>query len=814
MRTFWNDLRFGLRLITKAPAASLIAILALGLGIGANTAIFSVANGILLHPLPYAHLDRLLDVAEVPPHAPPTATNPASAFNYATWSRQASVFQSMAAYEYRDVNLSGSGTPVMVQAGAVSANFFKLLPSTPLRGRVFLPGEDQPGHAREAILSQSLWQHQFAASPTIVGQTIQLDQQAYTVVGILGKDAVLPQAVQLWLPLALTPQQLDNRENHNLHIVGELRPGATLAQAQAALRGLAARVDARYPATNSGWGVNVQTLANYVIGYETASYVWLLLGAVGFLLLIACANVANLQFARALRRSQELALRVALGASRGRLVRQLLTENVLLGVIGGAVVGLGFAYLSIRLILVNMPADVAQFIGGWDRIRLDGTALLFTLGIAILAGLIAGLAPALHAARPELNSTLKEGGRGAIGQSRQRLRAALVVAQIALALVLLVGAALMVAGFRALTSTGTQFQPYRTLTAAIDLPGSDHWQSVTARAQFYQQALARLAALPGVRAAATASYFPLGNGYNEAKFSLQGRPIANASQQRYAVAQSISPNFFTMMDIPLLAGRGFSASDAANTQPVAIISQRLADHYFPGRSPLGQHIKLGADNATSPWLTIVGVAGNVKWSWSSPQAVSTFYLPVAQHPNHSAFFLLRGSGSGDVTALGSAMRHAVASVDPVDPLYAVESLHQVIHEASIGIAYVSVMLSVAGLLALILAAIGVYGVMSFLVNERVHEFGIRQALGASHSTIVLLVLRRGGTMLAIGLLVGLPLAYAMARALQGLIQGAGAGDWAIYSLISLVLVLMAALACYLPALQATRVDPLTALREP
>lgn len=814
MRTFWNDLRFGLRLITKAPAASLIAILALGLGIGANTAIFSVADGILLHPLPYAHLNRLLDISEVPPHSPPTATNSVSAFNYATWSQQSSVFQAMAAYQYGDVNLSGAGTPVMVQAGAVSANFFKLLPSAPLRGRVFLPGEDTPGHDREAILSQSLWQHQFAANPAIVGQTIQLNQQAYTVVGILGKDAVMPQAVQLWLPLALTPQQLADRENHNLQVIAELRPGATLAQAQAEMRGLAARIDAQYPATNSGWGVNVQTLTNYIIGYETASYVWLLLGAVGFLLLIACANVANLQFARALRRSQELALRVALGASRGRLVRQLLTENVLLGIIGGVVVGLGFAYFSIRLILVNMPADVAQFIGGWERIRLDGTALLYTLGIAILAGLIAGLAPALHAARPQLNSTLKEGGRGAIGQSRQRLRAVLVVAQIALALVLLVGAALMVEGFRTLLGAGAQFQPDRTLTAAIRLPSSAHWQSDIARAQFFQQALAKVAAMPGVRATATSTYLPLSNDLNQNGFSIEGRPIGNASQQRYAVAQSVSPSFFTLMQVPLLAGRSFSASDGAGTQPVAVISQRMAQHYWPDRSPLGQHIKLGNDKSSNPWLTIVGVAGDVKWNWSSPQAVSTFYMPVAQHPNHSAFFLLRGSGSGDVTAAGPAMRHAIASVDPVDPLFAMESLHQVIHEASIGIAYVSVMLSVAGLLALILAAIGVYGVMSFLVNERVHEFGIRQALGASHGSIVMLVLRRGGAMLGIGLLVGLPLAYAMARSLQGLIQGAGAGDWAIYSLISLVLVLMAALACYLPALQATRVDPLTALREP
>ncbi|MGH9476358.1 MAG: ABC transporter permease [Terriglobales bacterium] len=813
MPAFWNDLRYGLRLIIKAPGASVIAMLALGLGIGANTAIFSVANGILLHPLPYSQQDRLLDLAETAPHSSPDSTNTVSGFNYGTWKRQAHKFEDMAAYHYAQENLSGAGMPVMVPAALVTANFFTLLPSKPLRGRTFVAGEDQPGHDREAILSQSLWRHQFAANPTIVGQTIQLNQQAYTVVGILGQDATMPQGVALWLPLALTPAQLNNRDSHNLHVVGELAPGATLAEARAEIQGIAARVDAQFPDTNQGWGVNVQMLADRIIGVQTAAYVWLLLGAVGFLLLLACANVANLQFAQALGRSQELALRVALGASRGRLMRQLLTENILLGVIGGAVVGVGFAALSIRLILLNMPADVAAFIGGWDRIRLDGTALEFTLAIAVLAGIIAGLAPAWHAARPQLNATLKEGGRGAIGHSRRRLRAALVVVQIALASVLLAGAGLMVRGFAAQTRGGAGFEPNRTLTASINLPHSAAWDSLNARAAFYQQALDRLGALPGVSGAVTASYLPLG-GENENGFSIAGRPITNASQQRYAVQQSISPSFFALMHVPLLSGRVFTPSDGTSSEPVVIISQRLAQHYFPGRSPLGERLKLGGDSSTSPWMRIVGEVANVKWDWYSTSPISTFYMPVSQQPNTSAFFLLRSSGAGDVTGLGPALRQAMAAVDPVDPLFQVESLHQVQHEANIGIAYVAVMLSIAGLLALILAAVGVYGVMAFLVSERRRELGIRRALGASHADIVVLILRRGGLMLGLGLVIGLPLAYAMARLLQGLIVGASAGDVPTYAGICLILALMAALACYLPARQAARVDPLVALREP
>ena len=810
---FWSDLKFGLRLVLKAPGASLIAMLALGLGIGANTAIFSVANGILLHPLPYAHLGRVVDIAEVAPHPPPTQTNSVSAYNYAAWQQQARSFDGIAAYRYDPMNLSGAGTPAMVMGAKVSANFFKLLPSNPLRGRTFLPQEDQPGSDRVVIVSRTLWQHQFGGDPQLVGRTIELDQQAYTVVGIMGPDAVMPQTAELWMPLALTPAQRNNRTDHNLHVIGELRPGITLPVAAAEMQTIVQRTDAAYPDTNRGWGVYVQTLAQRIVGSETASYVFLLMGAVGFLLLIACANVANLQFARALGRSQELALRTALGAGRQRLMRQLLTENILLG-LGGAVVGTAFASVSIRLILAYMPADVAQWIGGWNRIHLDNTALLFTLGIALLAGIMAGVAPAWHASRPDLNGTLKEGGRGAIGHSRRRLRTALVVVQIALALVLLVGAGLMVQGFGALLNANQGFQSSSLLTAAVNLPGIPQYAKPSARATFWQQSLNRLGALPGVSGAATATYLPLGNDLSTSGFSVEGHPIADASQVRYAVQQAISPNFLSLLHIPLISGRGFSDADGADAPGVAIVSQHLAARYFPGQNPLGQHVKLGRDDSTSPWLTIVGVAADVTWNWGDPNPESTMYRPFAQAPTASAFFLLRGAGGGDVTALGNSARQAVAAVDPNQPLFSVMSLEESIHEASVGLAYVSVMLTVAGVLALILAAIGVYGVMAFLVSERIHEFGIRRALGASRSAIVGLVLRRGAVMLAWGFALGLPVAYLLALGLQSLIVGISPGDLATYSAICLVLAAMATIACLVPARHATRVDPLIALRQP
>ncbi|MGH3182353.1 MAG: ABC transporter permease, partial [Streptosporangiaceae bacterium] len=474
MSTLWSDLKFGVRMVRKAPGASLIAALALGLGIGANTAIFSIANGILRHPLPYAHLERLMFVGERPPHNGSGAFNSVSAFNYAAWQKQATVFEAFTASRYDQMNLGGVGTPAMVQGAQISPNFFSVLPARLIRGRAFLPEEGQPGHGREVILSQALWQHQFSGDPGIIGKNIELDQQAFTVVGIVGEDAVWPQASEVWMPLVLTPKDLDNRTDHNLRVVGLLRPGATLEQASAEMNAIAQRIDAAHPDTNRDWGVNLESLADREIGNQTAAYVYLLLGATGFLLLIACANVANLQFARALGRNHELAIRTALGAGRGRLMRQLLGENLVLG-LGGAAVGVAFAAVSIRLILAYMPADVAVFIGGWDRVRLNGAALAFTLAIALLAGIVAGLAPAWHASRPDLNSTLKEGGRGAIGHSRRRLRAALVAMQVALALVLLVGAGLMVKGFNATLNVDQGWEPAATLTAAVNLPGTPQY---------------------------------------------------------------------------------------------------------------------------------------------------------------------------------------------------------------------------------------------------------------------------------------------------------------------------------------------------
>ncbi|HXR97540.1 MAG TPA: ABC transporter permease [Terriglobales bacterium] len=811
MKTFWTELSFGLRLIARAPGTSAIAIVALGLGIGANTAIFSVANGLLLHPLPYSNLDRVVSVLEVAPHRPPSQTNSVSNYNYLTWRQQAHSFSEMGAFSGDEMNLGGAGTPAMVQGFLVSTNFFKILPSTPIRGRTFLPEEGQPGHDREVILSQALWQQQFNGNPAIVGQTIQLDQMAYTVVGIMGKDAVYPQTAALWMPMAITPQAQDDRSNHTLRVVATLRPNATLAEASAEMNAIAARVDARYPDTNRDWRVAVQGLAQQTVGSETYQYVLMLLVAVGFVLLIACANVANLQFARAMGRSQELAIRTALGAGRWRLIRQLLTENLLLG-LGGGIFGIGFAWYSIRLILAYMPADVAQFIGGWDKISLDGTALGFTFVVAIAAGLLSGLFPAFHASRPDLNSTLKDAGRGSTtGRGRQRLRGALVVVQVSLALILLVGAGLMALGFRSLLNASNGYDPGAVLTMQMNFPGTDFYKSSVNRGIFYDQAMQRLAAIPGVVAVASAASVPLGNNYSRTRFSIEGRPPAESSAEP-ALLQFVSPGYFDLLHVPMVSGRDFSLSDGPSNQPVALVSRQFAAHYFPGENPIGQHIQRGSAPGNGAWLTIVGVVGDIQYDWSDRAPEPTIYFCTRQSPQQSTYFLLRGGG-GRVSNFGVSARQAVAGVNREQPLFNLKTLADVIHESTIGLAYVAVMMTVAGLLALALAAIGVYGVMSYLVSERIHEFGIRMAMGASQGRILTLVMRRGAALLALGLAVGLPLAYLMAHALQSLIFGISAGDFSTFAGVSLLLAIMAAIACYIPARAATRVDPLTALRE-
>jgi putative ABC transport system permease protein len=808
MRSLWQDVKFGLRVLWKSPSYMALAAAALALGIGANTAIFSVADAFLYQAVSFPHLDHLALLYETLPQQGITENDVAPGV-YEDWKAQNHSFREMAAYEWDTVNLSGnSSLPEQAWGFRVTPNLFGMLGVKPMLGRTFTNDEAVPGHDQEVVLSFRMWQERFGADPAILGKTIRIDSKSTTVIGVMPKNYDYPLPAQLWLPLAMTGAEKQARSNHSLHVLGLLRPGATIEQANAELTMIQQRLVQRYPQTDKGWGARVVEMRTHMSSDMTRQYILLLVVAVGFVLLIACANVANLQFARATRRQREIALRTALGASRWQLVRQLLTESVLVSLVG-AVAGLFLAWWSIRLILAYMPATVARYIAGWDKIGLDSRAFLFALGIAVVAGIVAGLVPAIESSRPDMNETLKEGGRsGTSGRARQRLRSVFVVAEIALSLVLLIGAGLLVKGFRALLGINQNFAPKTLLTMTIDLPKS-RYGDATKRANFYQQALNRLSTMPGVRLAALATNIPDGNSSFLAGFSIEDRPTP-PGEHPLAYWQVVNPEFFRALHISLIKGRLFAQTDGTDSPPVAIISQSLAARYFHGQDPIGRQIKFGNESYDAPWATIVGIVSDVKYQWSDRQIMPALYEPYTQAARSNSYLMVRASG--DPNSLVATARERIATIDPDMPIYDVQTLDRRISDSMVGLGYVAVMMAVLGAIALVLACVGVYGVMSFSVAERTHEIGIRMALGAQRGEVLRLVLRHGLLLAGIALAIGLPLSLGLSRLLTGLVYGVSVADPATFGAVSALLLLVAVAACYFPARRAMRVDPVIALR--
>jgi putative ABC transport system permease protein len=803
-----QDLRYGARILRKNPGFTLVAVLTLAIGIGANTAIFSMAQGFLLKPLSVPHLDRLVAIGELQAHDR-NDTIRVSPANYLDWVSQTQSFDHISAFDWENVNLSGVGTPLTAQGIHVSTDFFEVLGVKPLLGRTFLPEEDTPGHDQEVILTRGLWERQFAGDQTVVGKTLRLDTRPYTVVGVMDQDCKFPQTVELWLPLALDPKARHNRYDRYLQVMAHLKTGVAREQAAAEMKTVAERISDLHPQSNRDWSVQVIPLRDYAIFHGSAPFMFLLMGAVGFVLLIACANVANLLFARATGRSREIAVRAAVGATRWRIVRQLLSESLVLGLLGAGA-GLLLAEWAIYFIQANMPPDLVRFVAGWDQIRLDGTVFVFGLAVAAVAGILAGLAPAFQSWRPDLNSVLKEGARTSSGsRSSHRLRSAFVVAQVSLALVLMVGAGLMVRGFRALLDTNRRFQPESLLTLRLTLPDSPSYKDPHRRAAFYDQTLKELAALQGVRAATLVTGFPFSGLMNDGPFSIAGQPPTDAGVQRFAVIKDISPNYFATMGAPLVEGRAFSDFDGPDSPPVALVSERLTKLYWPDKSAVGHSIKVG-EQPSEPWLTIVGVVGDIKYNWSASSPEPVIYRPYRQSPQHYVAFGLRAVGDPD--SLVSAVRLAVARVSSDQPIFNVETLDRVIHDNTLPIAYVAVMMAVAGALALLLASIGVYGVMAYSVAERTHEIGVRIVAGARPAEVMRLVLGRGSRLMLLGFAFGLPSAFGLARLEANLLAGISAKDFWTFSWVSALLGVVSLLACYIPARRAMRVDPIVALR--
>jgi putative ABC transport system permease protein len=809
MFSFLQDVRFGLRMLMKHRLATLVSVIALALGIGANTAMFSMAEAFLVHPVPLENADRIVALVDSRPeqNVEMNAVAPATYFD---WKEQAHSFDQFASYAWREVNLTGEREPQKVQTFQVSANFFGMLGVKPQLGRVFLSEEEVPGKEREIILGHALWEQRYASDPHIVGKNINVDGKAYTVVGVMAKGFDFPLPAEAWVPLALDLKAHSSRSERWLWVLGRLKPGASFTQASAEMQAIAQRQSDLYPDTNKGWQLRPMRLRDFATGNLTRDYTFLLLGAVGLVLLIACADVANVQFARMSGRVNEFAVRAALGGSRWRIVRQLLTESVLLS-LGGAALGLLVAQWAIAAILSHMPADVAKFVAGWKTISLNTDAFLFTLAIAFASGIISGIAPSLLTSRTSVSESLKESGRGSVSRARGRLRGSLVVAEISLALILLVGAGLLVKNFQGLLNVNESYGPQTLLTMNLTLSDTQY-ATPAARLAFHEQVMQRLSALPGVQSAALVTYVPYANGggADMDTFSIEGRPRRERDQLQSAIVETTTPSYFGILNIGLRSGRTLTDADGADTMPASVISASLAQRYFSGENPLGKHIKIGGEDSTRPWMTVVGVVNDVHYSWINKEEVPTLYRAVGQSPPYYTTIVVRTPG--DPLQLVSAVRSQVTALDPNLPLYNIKPMDRLITESIVGIAYVAAMMAVLGVIALVLASVGVFGVMSYSVSERAHEIGIRMSLGAQTRDILRMVLRSGMTLTVLGLAIGLPIAFALARALAALLFGVEAADPFSFIGLPLILATVAALACYLPARRASRLDPLKALR--
>ncbi|MFZ0819666.1 MAG: ABC transporter permease [Candidatus Acidiferrales bacterium] len=810
MGSLWNDIRFGLRALRKSPGYVAVALLALALGIGAGTAIFSVADALLLKPANLPDTEHLVIMLEQAPGQSGNDATGVSPANFLDWKNQTKTLDEMSLWLWDSVSLTGTGAPEKVQGYAVSSNFFSIGGATPFLGRTFLPADDQEGHTDVVVLSHGFWVRRFGSDPQIVNSTIHLDGKPYTVVGVMPPSFLFPNAVELWLPLSLPDKLWARRDWRGLVAIGRMRPGIKTNKAFVEINGIEQRLGETYPSTVRGWHVEVAPIREFEVGSQAQSYIYLLLIAVGFVLLLLCANIANLQFVRGAGRSKEIAIRAALGGSRWRIVRQLLTESILLG-LGGAALGLLIAEWTVRLIVLDMPAEVSRTIAGWDSIRLDWRALAFSICVAIAAGVLAGLLPALESSQVALSETLKEGGRASTsGRARHRLRNVLVILQIAFAVVLLAGAGLLVRTFEGILDANRSYRPETLMTMVLNLPASKYATPIQIQ-QFFDQALGRIAALPGVEGAAITTTLPHAEGHSTHVFSIEGRPWTNPAESENADFESVSPSYFRVFGVPLLRGRELTVQDVSTAPGAVVISQSLAHAYWANNDPIGHRIRIGAaDDPKYPWMTIVGVVGDLQMDWTNPALNSVIYIPYPQFPRVYTSLAVRTSGNPG--SFVSAIRSAIATVDPDQPVFAVKPMNELIREGSINVVYAARMMGALGVLALVLAAVGVYGVMAYVVADSKHELGIRMALGALRGNIMGLIIGRGMMLAAAGLAIGVPIAILMVPLMGSYISGLGHTDFWSLSAVSLLLAGVALAACLLPALRATRVDPITSLR--
>ncbi|HXS00648.1 MAG TPA: ABC transporter permease [Pyrinomonadaceae bacterium] len=803
-----QDIRFAVRMLLKRPGFTVVVVLTLALGIGANTTIFSAIDAVLLNPLPYKDPERLMVLWETNKQLGPEMwdRNEVAIGNFRDWRSRNQIFEQLGSLFYTDMHLTGIGEPERIKSCVVTTNFFQVLGVQPILGRSFLPEEETPGHPFAVILSHDLWQRRFGSDRDLVNKNVTLNGHQVTVVGVMppGFELQFPSSahVEMWVPMTIGEGDLDRSMNF-LYVLARLKQGVSQQQAQSEMSLIASQLQQQYPETTAGRGVRVVPLHKQVVG-KVESYLYILFAAVGFVLLVACANVAGLLLARVTARHREVAIRLALGASRWRLVRQLLTESLILSVVGG-LLGLVVAYGGIKLLLALTPSEVPRL----HEIGLHLPVFLWTLTISIVTGLLFGLAPALQASRPDLNKALKDSsGRNPGSFQGSGLRNLLVVSEVTVALLLLVGAGLMTKSFVRLQQVNPGFEATNVVSMYIALPTQKYRrQQVNI---FYDQLLERVRNLPGVKSAGGIDPLPLSNNNVTTNFVVEGAPIVSLAERPEASRRLITPGYFQTMSIPILKGRSFTEQDRENTPNVIVVNEALASRYWPNQNAVGKRLGFEEDADKQVWREIVGVAGNIKHKALETDVMPEVYFPYKQFPGN--FMNLVVHTDSDPVSMIPAIRNQVLSIDKDQPVADIMTMEQRLAKSVASSRFVMLLLSSFSVLALGLAAVGIYGVMAYLVTQRTQEIGVRMALGAQRNDVLKLVVGRGMVLAITGTAIGLGAALALTRLMRSLLFEVTPTDWLTFVIASMVLLNVALLACYLPARRATKVDPLTALR--
>lgn len=805
MHKLQQDLRYAVRTLAKRPGFALIAVVTLALGIGGSTAIFSVVDAALLRGLPYKSPDRLYHLWERTPQQEYSKRE----FSYPDYQdyQQNTVFEGLAAYTGGGAILSGSGEPESLGAPRVSANFFSVLGVDPIVGRTFQPGEDAPGAAKVTVLTYGMWQRKFGGDRGVIGRALTINGESYTVVGVLPASfqfALRP--ADLWLPYQPTQSQLTRRFMHGTNLIGRLKSNLDVAQAQSELGVIASRIEQQYSDSHAGTKAILVPLQEEVVG-AVRPILLVLLGAVGFVLLIACANVASLLLTRSLSRQKEVAVRSALGASRWRVIRQLLTESLLLALVGG-VAGLLIAYFGTPALVAALPVNQLNAMPFLKSLHVDAGLLSFSFALSLFTGLLFGLAPALQSTRLDLNEVLKEGGRNASAGAGHRLRSAMVVTEIALAVVLLVGAGLMMKSLLRLLQVDVGFKTQNLLTMTVVLPAVKY-DEANQRVSFNQQLNERVQSLPGVVGAGTVNILPLNSG-NTTRFNVVGDPVPPPGQEVEANIRTVNDNYFQTLGIPLIAGRFFDDRDKADAPGVVIIGKSVADRMFAGRDPIGKRLNYTAIQGEPD--VIVGVVGDVKITGLDEAIRPVLYYPFRQSTSPVANLVIRTSN--DPTAIVNSIRNEIRNLEPEAAILNVRTMDQVISEtpASFMRRFPALLISIFAGVALLLASIGIYGVVSYSVSQQTHYIGVRMALGARPADILKMVLKQGIVLVLLGVTIGVAAALGMMRLLSTLLFEVKTTDAGTFAIVTGTLFVVALLACYLPARRATKVDPLVALR--